>query len=79
MVGVNDAGGVQRVSPFLIKLKEKLQIFVMVVWKALAVLIYRAPKDRMGKGVARGFYLPAAEDKFMAVLCGVDGDRKSVV
>ena len=55
------------------RLQEQAQILIVVIGQALVMLIDCTAKNTVGKGVALCLNLPASVDKFMAVLCRVNG------
>ena len=66
-----DAGRILQITSRCRGLTEQLQVFVVVVRQALAMLVDSTTQDGVGQRVALCFYFPAAVDELMTVLCCV--------
>ena len=71
MIGIDEDRRVLQISLFIFFQKE-LDILIVVVGDRVSVLVYSAPEDRVGEGVAFRAYFPASGDKVVPALCGND-------
>ena len=67
VIGINDRSRILQI-PFIIKLQQQIQVFVVIVGKVLAMLTGGTTQNGVGKVITGCIYLPSTVDKGMGCL-----------